>query len=515
MKKKLKVISLLLAVSLVTTMVAACSSNNKNNNSNSSNEPNAGQATDNAGETALKPYEITLALPIFGAEPKDMAEVEAAINKITQEKINATVDILPISIGAYSQQMNLMYSGGEKLDLGFTFGSGGMYNAAAASGKLLQIDDLLKEHGHGIIQAVGEQYVNVPKVNGKLYGVPIVDAYAKGTDYYMRKDLVDKYQIDVASIKTLDDIENVLKTIKEKEPNIIPLGVSPGLGPVTSFADYDGLGDRIGVLPGYDNGLKVTNLFETEEYADKLSRVHKWFKAGYINKDAATTTVLPNAQIKAGRTFSAIYPSSPGQKEGIELEVGYELVRAELYPPYATTGSTMSGLWTIAQHSENPERAMMFLNLMYSDVEILNLLTWGIEGKHYVKTSETTADYPEGLDINTVGYNMKSFVWIMGNQTLAYLSKTDNPNLRELEKEFSARSIPSKAMGFLFDEGPVKNEGVAIKNVIEQYAQSLETGTVDPEKRLKEFNDKLKAAGIEKYMGEKQKQLDGWASANQ
>ncbi|MDQ8734275.1 ABC transporter substrate-binding protein [Paenibacillus sp. LHD-38] len=511
MKRKMKVVSLLLAVSLITTMVTACSSNNKNN-SNPSNEANAGQATENTGKAALEPYEITMALPIFGAEPKDMAEVEAAINKITQSKINATVDILPISIGAYSQQMNLMFSGGEKLDLGFTFGSGGMYNAAAASGKLLQIDDLLKEYGQGITEAVGEQYVNVPKVNGKLYGVPIVDAYAKGTDYYLRKDLVDKHQIDVASIETLDDVENVLKTIKEKEPNIIPLGVSPGLGPVTSFADYDGLGDRLGVLPGYDNALKITNLFETEEYADKLCRVHKWFKAGYINKDAATTTVLPNAQIKAGRTFSAIYPSSPGQKEGIELEVGYELVRAELYPPHAATGSVMSGLWTIAQHSENPERAMMFLNLMYSDKDIANLLVWGIEGKHHIKISDTTADYPEGLDINTVGYNMKSFVWIMGNQRLSYLSKTDNPKLREIELGYEAQSIPSKAMGFLFDEGPVKNEGVALKNVIEQYAQSLETGTVDPEKRLKEFNDKLKAAGIEKYMAEKQKQLDTWAS---
>ncbi|WP_419875416.1 ABC transporter substrate-binding protein [Candidatus Pristimantibacillus sp. PTI5] len=514
MKRKLKVVTLLLAISLVTTLVAACSSNNKNN-SNPSNEKNAGQASENTGESALDPYEITMALPIFGAEPKDMVEIEAAINKITQSKMNATVDILPISVGAYGQQMNLMFSGGEKLDLAFTFGAGGMYNAAAGSGKLFQIDDLLKEHGQGIIQAVGEDYVNVPKINGKLYGVPYVDAYAKGTDYYLRKDLVDKHQIDVASIKTLDDVENVLKAIKEKEPNIIPLGVAPGLGPVTSFATYDGLGDRLGVLPGYDNGMKIVNLFETQDYADQLSRVHKWFKEGYINKDAATTTVLPNAQIKAGRTFSAIYPSSPGQKEGIELEVGYELVRVELLPPHATTANVMTGLWTIAQHSENPERAMMFLNLMYSDKDIANFLVWGIEGKHYVKISETAVDYPEGLDINSVGYNMRTFDWVMGNKTLTYLAKLDNPKLRELEKEFMAQSIPSKAIGFLFDEGPVKNEGVALKNVIEQYAQSLETGTVDPEKRLKEFNDKLKAAGLDKYIAEKQKQLDAWAAANQ
>ncbi|MHA6483297.1 ABC transporter substrate-binding protein [Paenibacillus sp. strain BS8-2] len=518
MKNKLKGVTVLAAVSLVTAMLSACSNNNATNGNaaHEANESNqGGQATSAAENSALDPYEITMALPIFSAEPKDIAEIEAEISKLTKEKMNATVDILPISIGAYGQQMNLMYSSGEKLDLSFTFGAGGMYNAAAASGKLYPIDDILKEHGTGIIEAVGEQYVNAPKINGKLYGVPYVDAYAKGVDYYMRKDLVDKYQIDVAAIKTMDDVEKVLKTIKDNEPNMIPLAVSAGLGPVVSYTNYDDLGDRIGVLPDYDNGLKVVNLFETQDYADQLARVHEWFKAGYINKDASTTTVLPNDQLKAGRTFSAIYPSAPGQKEGIEFQIGHELVGVELLSPHAKTGNVMTGLWTIAQQSKDPERAMMFLNLMYSDQDILNLLVWGIEGKHYVKTSETQADYPEGLDINSVGYNMKSFVWIMGNQRLAYLSQSDNPELRKIEQDFDSRGVPSKALGFLFDEAPVKNEGVAIRNVLDQYTKALETGTINPENKLKEFNEKLKAAGIEKYMAEKQKQLDAWASTNQ
>jgi len=512
MKKKLKYVSLLLAVALLTTMIAACSNNNKNN-SNASNEANTAQATESAGNATLDPYEITMALPIFGAVPKDLAEVEAEINKISQAKINATVHILPISIGAYGQQMNLMFSGGEKLDLAFLFAGGGMYNSSAVSGKLLSIDDLLKKHGQGIIQAVGDQYVNVPKINGKLYGVPIVDSYAKNLTYYMRKDLVDKYHIDVASIKTIDDVENVLKTIKENEPNITPLAVTPGVVPLVK--NYDDLGDRLGVLPDYDNGLKVVNLFETQNYADQLRRAHNWFQVGYINKDAATMTGQPKELIKAGRAFSAIYLGNPGQKDELEVQTGYELAAVELYPPHATTGDVMVGLWTIAQHSENPERAMMFLNLMYSDKDIVNLLTWGIEGKHYVKISDTQVDFPKGVDLTTVGYLMKDVGWMMGNQKLAYLPKTANPELWKLMDEFGARAIPSKALGFVFDEGPVKNEAVALRNVLEQYAAALETGTVDPEKKLLEFNNKLKAAGIDKYIAEKQKQLDAWAASNQ
>ncbi|WP_337102126.1 ABC transporter substrate-binding protein [Paenibacillus sp. YIM B09110] len=516
MRKKSKVVTLLAVVSLTTALLASCSGNNGNN---AANETNAGQAAGNteqssnnaADQATLEPYELTMSFPIFSAEPKDLAEVEAELNKITKAKINTTIDILPISVGAYAQQMNLMYSSGEKLDLSFIFGSGGMYSSSAASGKLMPIDDLLKEYGQGIVEAVGDQYVNVPQINGKLYGTPIVDTFAKGVDYFMRKDLVDKYQIDVASIKTIDDVGNVLKTIKEKEPNLIPLGVSPGLGPVTSFIDYDDLGDRIGVLPGYDNGLQIANLFEAPEYAAQLKRVHNWFEAGYINKDAATTTVVVNGQLKAGRTFSGFYPSSPGQEESLELETGFELEKVELVPPYSKTGNVMTGLWTIAQQSKNPERTMMFLNLIYSDKDIANLLVWGIEGKHYVKVSDTQADYPEGLDASTVGYNLVSFDW-MFNQRMTFLSKTDNPDIRNLEDEFVKRTTPSKALGFVFDETPVKNEGVSIRNVLEQYAKVLETGSVNPDKKLNEFNDKLKAAGLEKYMAEKQKQLDAWAA---
>ncbi len=38
----------------------------------------------------------------------------------------------------------------------------------------------------------------------------------------MRKDLVDKYNIDTTKIKSLDDLDAVFKIIKDNEPGIIP-----------------------------------------------------------------------------------------------------------------------------------------------------------------------------------------------------------------------------------------------------------------------------------------------------
>jgi putative aldouronate transport system substrate-binding protein len=80
--------------------------------------------------------------------------------------------------------------------------------------------------------------------------------------------------------------------------------------------------------------------------------------------------------------------------------------------------------------------------------------------------------------------------------------------------QFNKSAKRSKALGFGFDPTPVKTEYAAVTNVVTQYKMPLETGSVDPDKVLPEFISKLKAAGIDKVIAEKQKQLDEWAKAN-
>ena len=72
----------------------------------------------------------------------------------------------------------------------------------------------------------------------------------------------------------------------------------------------------------------------------------------------------------------------------------------------------------------------------------------------------------------------------------------------------------SKAIGFLFDTANIKTEYASINNVIAQFKNSMENGAMDPDKNLPQFISKLKAAGIDKIVAEKQKQLDEWVAKN-
>jgi putative aldouronate transport system substrate-binding protein len=517
MRKKFKLVRSVFVALLAVTMLAACSSNNADPNNNDAGESKADQtAPENsavADSSESEPYNLTMAIPIFGAVPADLALVQDEINKITQEKINTTVTILPISIGAYTQQMNLMSSSGEKLDLSYAFGQGGYYVSQVSAGKTTSMDELLEKHGQGIVDAVGAENMEAARVNGEIHGAPVVAQYGGTPALMMRKDLVDKYQIDVSSIKSLQDLGPIFETIKQNEPGITPFAI--GLGSIFEFyKTWDSLNDGYGVLPNFDNGLKIENLYETQEYADLLSLTRSWFKAGYINKDAAQAESNANEMVKAGKAFSYIVKYGPGVTATETNVTGYEMVAAELMDTaYSATVDVAVGLWTIAQQSEDPERAMMFLNLMYSDPQIANLLQYGIENKHYVKVSDNAIKYPEGVDQSNVGYAMQG--WMLGNTFIAYKYEwlADTASGEELQA-YNEATVKSKALGFIFDTNSVKTEITALNNVTDQYKKVLETGTVDPADKLPEFVAKLKSAGIEKVIAEKQKQLDAWAAAN-
>lgn len=177
------------------------------------------------------------------------------------------------------------------------------------------------------------------------------------------------------------------------------------------------------------------------------------------------------------------------------------------------TGVVGAFMWAIPVYTKAPDKAVQFLNLMYTYSAVVNLFDWGIEGKHYVKQPDGTINYPQGVDATTTGYPMfMGFMW--GNQLLSYVFKGDSVDLWKQMADFNKNAIKSKGLGFLFDPTPVKTEYAACTNVWQQYEKALGTGSVDPDKVLPEFINKLKAAGVDKIITEKQTQFDEWSKTS-
>ncbi|WP_042166139.1 ABC transporter substrate-binding protein [Paenibacillus gorillae] len=499
-KVRFTALVMLLACSMA---LAACGSSN-------GGTKNGGQAS-NAPESKIE--ELTVAFPMVSSAQQDIQLVEDAVNKITEQKIQARVKFMPISAGEWQQQTNLLFTSNEKLDLMFVNGS--LYSGMVAKGQLIPIDELISKYGGGITKALGD-YLQVARLKDGIYAVPTIRDLATSYGITFRKDLADKYSIDVSKLNTMEDIEHAFKTIKDGEGGdftpLIPSGV--GATYLENYLTYDRLGDGIGILPDYDNGLKIVNLYETDTYKEQLKRIRDWYLKGYIMKDSATNKLSTFELLRGGKGFAYFAALKPGFEEQESQASGVQVVTKELLSPIATTSTVTGAMWGIPVNTKLEGKAMEFLNLMYEDKDIINLFDWGIEGKHYVKVpgEDNVIDYPEGVTAQTTGYNMP-LGWLFGNQFLSYVMKGKDADIWNKMDAFNKNAAHSKALGFSFDAAPVKTEYAAVTNVITQYKLALETGSVDPDKVLPDFINKLKSAGIDKIIQEKQKQLDAWVQA--
>lgn len=501
-----KLLMLLLGTLLL--FVAACGKSD--NGGSGSQSGGSGSQNQNAGSSAQKnepAAKLSIAYYITGAHPTDLEEVQNEINNITREKINAEVTLVPIAGGDYPQKSNLMLVGNEKLDLLIT-GTRFDFATKAASGQLLPLDDLIEQYGSGIAEVLGPELLRAGSVGGQVYAIPTMRDMAGANAIYMRKDLVDKYQIDVSSIKTWDDVGNVLRLVKQKEPGMYPL-VPYGPVPQTTVTQwFDSLSDKFGVLPMNGDGKTIVNLFESQEYADFVNRMRQWYEEGLVLPDYATTSETRANLIRSGLGFAFLAPDKPGGVEQESKSAGMEIVGAAIDDPLTTTFNAQNIMWAIPRNSQHPEKAMQLLNLMYTDANLVNLLNWGIEGKHYVKVGDNVVKYPDGLDANTVGFNQASAGFQFGNQFLSYVLEGEDPEMWKKLDEFAKKAQKSPALGFTFDNSSVKSEVAAVNAVYSQYGRGLEGGSLDPAEALPAMISEMKAAGLDKIIAEKQRQFD-------
>jgi putative aldouronate transport system substrate-binding protein len=458
------------------------------------------------------PVELSIASYTLGDTPKDLQIVQDEINKNIEGKINAKINWQVIPVGSWTQKINLMLSSGEKLDLLPV--TGDSFSSNVAKGQLVAIDDLLNKYGKGIKDAVGEEYLKAGKVNGKQYAVPPVKSMAGGYGLKIRKDYVAKYNINTSKVNSYDDFTAIFKTIKEKEPEMTPLVMQPGktLTIVDRAVGLDLLGNGFGVLLNGGADLKVVNWFETPQYAAMLKTARNWYTSGYLMKDAATNTQPISNLLKANKGVAYFGTITANTAASESTANGVELVEIPFIDAFSTSSNAQQIQWAIPVNSKTPDKAMEYLNLMYTDSSVVNLMDYGIEGKHYVKTAEGTIDYPQGIDAKTITYTNAPF--IIGNQFISYVWKGGIVDAFKREAEFNKAAKKSKAMGFSFDSSSLQTEIAALNSVTDQYKVGLESGTLDSEKVLPEFIAKLKTAGIDKMIAEKQKQLDEWAKNN-
>lgn len=475
-------------------------------------------STDAAGDNSESYTKIVYAFKSFNNIPEDLSDVNEAINEITRDAIGVEVELMPIASASYGQQISLMMQGGEQLDL-FHTGSGLEFATAMNNHQLYDISDIVEEHAAGAIEAVGADFMKTEVVDGRTYGIPANKGIALAPTFLYRADIMEEIGVDPASIQDIHDLTEVFAKVKEHYPDMTPLvPVNPGdSGMINTIYGFDYLGDRYLTPTGILNGdsMTVENFYETEEFKDILTLARDWYNQGYIMGDAATTTSTSVELLSAGKGFSYIsnYAGSDAAAQ-ITAQTGQQIGGLRLSEPYLGTSDVNRVSWVVASTSKNPEKALDFLNLTYTNKDVINLIIYGIEGRDYVKVSDNVVRYPDGMDASTVPYTAQLSCGVCGSQFLQYLMEGADAETQEVMKADNENAGRSRAFGFLFDSSSVKTQYTAVNNVINQYLPGLRCGSLDPETELPKFLQSLKEAGLDEIIQAKQQQLDAWAQQN-
>lgn len=457
-----------------------------------------------------EPYTVAIqVVTLPGTEFAGQEEREAAINAITMPAINCKVDIQEVWISEIANTTSMAVAGNEKIDI-IHVATVNPLSGLVGSDILLDMNenDLLQSHGQDLIALFGD-LIQCGNVDGRQLAIPAktFNAVTKGIDY--NKTVADECGIVIPDKITLDDLDTILYEVKTKKPDILPFYMGSGqLNYLYWLVGYEGFGSEAsyGAVMDSSKKLEVENLYETELFRDYCLMTYRWKQDGIIPGDP-TDTITAQAYMNAGQLFMGVADFNEKKKVEVATKYPFEVGWAEISPSKVTNSSITEYMWGIASSCERPDKAMDFLNFLYKNAEVANILKYGLEGVNY--------DFVDGshkiIEINN-SYRPEFYVGGDESQLLIQAPAGEDYNEKCLA-EVNA-SVISPICNYMFDDTEFQTESSLIYSTILEYLPRLQNGMCESEEAtlalLDEFNQKLKLAGIEDVIKANQEQLDAF-----
>ncbi|MBD2846331.1 ABC transporter substrate-binding protein [Paenibacillus sp. IB182496] len=500
----------MLLLSLVAVLLlAGCQSAEQADSDGASTPPDNASSSAAAESTgALEP--VHLKYYFFGATKPGDEAVFAAINAILKKEINTTVDFIKVPNGDYTQKMSIMVNAQEEFDLAFTSPYYLNYFEHAAKGSFVDLTELLPEYAPQTYAELKPQIWDAARVNGNIYASINQQIFARQSGFSINKMLADKYRFDPASVRELADLIPFLEQVKAGEPaaDTDQLYNAQMKNQVFTYFypyyEWESIGgtDVPGIASSTEARPRVFNEYETPEFKSFILTLAEFQKKGLIAKDALTRPTFDATKYAA----APIATLMPGIEEIVKKTHDAEQYVIPLGEPILTSPNAIATMTAVSSTSRHPERALMVIEQLNTNKELFNTLVWGIEGVDYKKVGDNRVESLAGAPYS------KAYGWMFGNEFNSYVSGTQPDDVWEQTKALNDSATVSTLFGFSFDPDSVKAESANCAAIVNEYRAAFNTGMYadETEQKYEEFLAKLKTAGVDKVLAEKQKQLDAF-----
>ena len=501
------------------------------------------EAPEETAEPALEQKTIQLMITGSGKQANS-DKVWAAFNEQLQQYVpNTTVEFIDVSFDEYSEKFSQVLASGEGVDLAWT---GWLINKPQniADGNLMPLDDLLAEYGQGIVDVLGENVVEIHRnADGNIYYLPswqglcgerrgwlvVTEIAELAGDTWIEdtEAALNKWRNNYSGIEdfqaVLDQATKYLAAAKEAGK----LGAGINTGRAFGWSMYNGMYSFLGVggaeigITYCDGTFTVKDGVEGEHYKLYAKTMADWYKEGYIRSDimsvdTSTLTTPKNGEITdTTYVFSCDPYLTEADQEAAIADAGMDMTYLPIEEnAYLILGGDTS--YAIPYCADEPERAMMVLNAIYSQPDLYNTLIYGIEGEDYTKNADgtITTSYVGASPTADDSYGIQR--WIIGSCKNALINNGTDPNYyADLEAlEETARVNPF--LNFTFDRTNVEGICASILNVYYEYGPQIDNGVAGDnwEELYNNYMAARKDAGIEELVTEFQNQLNAYIEAN-
>lgn len=507
MKCKKMIATALVAAMTATTLVGCGGSSDKE--AATSNGANGDSVTNGADEDCVTINVTRACFNLANPDTAQVQKVQDAINDYIRDKIHVQINLTDIGSGVYSgntntslaaSEINLLWTASWEPTIGT--------NDLVQGNAVYDLTDIIK--GTDLYNSMDEGQWEASQYDGKIYFVPVYKDNVEGYDLMFRKDLVDKYNWDVSSVKSLKDIEPMLADAKAEGLKYPYLTQKTAMFYRYYIDNFDFFtADATANWVAVDrNKNEVVDTILSDEYLEFCTLMAEWAEKGYISENDITKTTTDTTMMS--KDWGVSWWTDLPFNDEAKSRYGQDLEIISVTDRWAHSTSALGSCYCVSANSteEQAKACVDFLGLLYTDSKLADLYTFGIEGEDYSYNDE-------GLVVqNSEKYNHS--MWESASATIVTPLEGEPANKADSYKDFNGGAQTSCAAGFRFDKSSVETQYAACKNVFNEYGYVLENGgfaTSEVESKIQEYQKALDEAGYQDILTEFQKQYGEWKQA--
>ncbi|AEE15913.1 ABC transporter substrate-binding protein [Treponema brennaborense] len=416
----------------------------------------------------------------------------ASVNTYLERKLGCRLAVEVISWGNWNTRRNVIINTNEPFDIIFT--DENTFVKDVALGAYADLTPYLEQR-RALTDFIPADYFRATTIKGKVYGIPTYKDSSATYYFVWDKAITDKYGVPYETLDTLEKIEPYAEKIRAGEGK--PVRILANDAPTIFWYDPIGTGLTAMGVDIHDKTRTVVPVFEQADVMNHLRTLHRWYKKGLVNADAATLPEAPQympLKVAQGWPFAAVTTWGP--------QMGCEAVVCQYGETILSNSTVLGSVNAISASSKHIDKALAVLELANTDTRFRDMLYYGLEGTDFTYTDDKKV-HKINNSWPIPGYCQASFFTVSQQDTETY-------NQWDEVRKLNEQAIPSAMLGFSMDITPVENQVINCKNIWMKYKQQLLTGAVDPDVYVPQMMKEMRNAGFDRIISEAQKQIKAY-----